>query len=321
MSKGNMFLGFARGKVGDVVFTRVDGEQVTRVRNRSPKNPKTPRQGVQRSILKTVSQAYSALNLICDHSFEGYATGTPNQSRFAKLNIDMLRSQVLANVNLSDDQDILDATITNYSPALISNPVLNAYKVSEGSLPQMGVRWSTNLMQLSVNGVNLGASFTYQDLVSALNAERGDQLTFMFVYGDDVLAQDAGTITGFEVSRVILEPANGVMTTAFLAGNAVNSPNESNSGRIWFDQGEVGYLDFGPTSTGGGTTGGARIVMACAVILSRRYAGNWRRSTQNLVLRSNATNDLQSWPLGDAANSFLAPEAGSSLYLNQAENF
>lgn len=321
MSKGNMFLGFARGKVGDVVFTRVDGEQVTRVRNRSPKNPRTPRQGVQRSILKTVSQAYSALNLICDHSFEGYATGTPNQSRFSKLNIDMLRTQVLANVNLSDDQDILDATITNYSPALISNPVINAYRVSEGSLPQMGVRWSTNQMQLSMNGVTLGASPTYQDIVNALNAERGDQLTFMFVYGDDILNQDAGTITGFEVSRVILEPANGVMTTEFLSGNAVNSPNEANSGRLWLDKAEVGYLDFGPISGGGGAPGGARIVMACAVILSRRYAGNWRRSTQNLVLRSNATNNLQAWPLGDAANSFLNPEAGSSLYLNQAENF
>ena len=321
MSKGNMFLGFARGKVGDVVFTRVDGEQVTRVRNRSPKNPKTPRQGVQRSILKTISQAYSALNLICDHSFEGYATGTPNQSRFAKLNIDMLRSQVLANVNLSDDQDILDATITNYSPALVSNPVLNAYRVSEGSLPQLGVKWSAGEMQLSANGVTLGSSFTYQDLVNALNAERGDQLTFMFVYGDDAVEENAGTIVGFEVSRVILEPANGVMTTAFLSGNAVNSPNEANSGRIWFDQGEVGYLNYGPISGGGGASGGARIVTASAVILSRRYAGNWRRSTQNLVLRSNTTNNLQAWPLGDAANSFLAPEAGSSLYLNQAENF
>ena len=316
-----MFLGFARGKVGDVVFTRADGEQITRVRNRSPKNPRTPRQGVQRSILKTVSQAYSAMNLICDHSFEGYATGTPNQSRFSKLNIDMLRTQVLANVNLSDDQDILDATITNYSPALISNPVINAYRVSEGSLPQMGVRWTSNLMQLSMNGVSLGADPTYQDIVNALNAERGDQLTFMFVYGDDILTQDAGTITGFEVSRVILEPANGVMTTKFLAGNAVNSPNEANSGRLWLDQGEVGWLDFGPISGGGGAPSGARIVMACAVILSRRYAGNWRRSTQNLVLRSNATNDLQAWPLGDAASSFLNPEAGSSLYLNQAENF
>lgn len=316
-----MFLGFARGKVGDVVFTRVDGEQVARVRNRSPKNPRTPRQGVQRSILKTVSQAYSAMNLICDHSFEGYAVGTPNQARFSKVNIDMLRTQVLENVNLSDDQDILDAAITNYSPALISNPVVNAYRVSEGSLPQMGVRWSTDMMQLSLNGVSTGASPSYQQIADALNAERGDQLTFMFVYGDDAVAENAGTITGFEVSRVILDPASGDMSTAFLSVNAVNSPNEANSGRIWFDQGEVGYLDFGPGSAGGGTAGGARIVIACAVILSRRYAGNWRRSTQNLVLRSNATNDIQAWPLGDAAASFLNPEAGSSLYLNQAENF
>ena len=28
MSKGNLFLGFGRGKVGDVVFSRLNGEQV-----------------------------------------------------------------------------------------------------------------------------------------------------------------------------------------------------------------------------------------------------------------------------------------------------
>lgn len=321
MSKGNIFLGFARGSVGDTVFTRVNGIQVTRARNHTPKNPRTPRQGVQRSILKTISQAYSALSLICDHSFEGYATGTPNQSRFAKINIDMLRTRVLENVNLSDDQSILDATITNYSPALIANPVINEYCVSEGSLPQLDYKFVSKTMQLGLGSAQLGPSFTYQQLANAINAERGDQLTFMYVYGDDSAAAAAGQIVGFEVSRVILEPANGNMTTVFLSANAVNSPNEANSGRLWFDQSETGFLEFAPTSAEAGNAEGSRIIVAAAVILSRRYAGNWRRSTQSLILRDVTENSLQAWTLGDAATSFLAPESGSSLYLNQAENF
>ena len=47
MSKGNLFLGFGRGKVGVVVFSRLNGEQVTRARNRSPRKPKYPLQLLQ----------------------------------------------------------------------------------------------------------------------------------------------------------------------------------------------------------------------------------------------------------------------------------
>lgn len=321
MSKGNMFLGFARGKVGDVVFTRANGEQVTRVRNREPRNPRTPRQGVQRSILKTVAQAYSVMSLICDHSFEGLAKGTPNQSRFSRVNIDKLRSRVNVNVNLSDDADILAATITNYAPSLLATPIINDYTVSEGSLPQVITSFNAGIPVFDVD-VFSPTNMTYQDLVRTLSAERGDQLTFMWLYGDDSDAERAGLITGFEVSRLIIDPSDGDMTQKLIAtGGAVNHPNEANSGRIFLDGSVDNKVGFLPFSSGQGIAGGERVIIAAAAILSRRYAGNWRRSTQILSLRSGLTNNIQSWPLGDAVSTFLAPEQGSSLYLNQAENF
>ena len=317
MSKGNMLLGFARGKVGDVVFTRADGEQVTRVRNRNPKNPKTCRQGVQRSIMKTISQVYSVLSPICDHSFEGYSQGTPNQSRFAKINIDMLRSRVLANVNLKDDDDILAATITNYSPALISLPVINDYQVSEGSLPVMAYRLSSHHPEMRATG--LTGNSTYQDFVDNLGIERGDQLTFLWLYGNEDDDDLAGLVTGFEYSRVVMEPSDGDMSAKFLSGNAVNKPNAANIGRLYLDFGEAGWLTYDPGA--GAPSSGEKVCIATAVILSRHFGSSWRRSTQNLVVFVNQTTTLQAWPLGDAVNSFLAPEASSSLYLNQAENF
>lgn len=48
MAKGNMLLGYARGKVGSLVFSRRKGEQVTRPRNFSPANPRTLAQLSQR---------------------------------------------------------------------------------------------------------------------------------------------------------------------------------------------------------------------------------------------------------------------------------
>lgn len=75
MAKGNMFLGMARGKVGDVVFYRADGQQLSRVRNRNPRNPRTNAQLFQRAIMATVVQAYAAGKELFDHSFQGFQSG------------------------------------------------------------------------------------------------------------------------------------------------------------------------------------------------------------------------------------------------------
>lgn len=44
-----MLLGYARGSVGDVTFSRVKGQQVQKARNRNPKNPNTETQVLQRA--------------------------------------------------------------------------------------------------------------------------------------------------------------------------------------------------------------------------------------------------------------------------------
>lgn len=50
MSKGNMLLGHARGKVGSLVFSRIKGQQTTRARNFNPANPRTASQMYQRAL-------------------------------------------------------------------------------------------------------------------------------------------------------------------------------------------------------------------------------------------------------------------------------
>ena len=91
MAKGNLFQGMGRGKVGDVVFSRLNGQQIARVRNRNPKNPRTNAQLYQRAIMATVMQAYSAGIAIFDHSFQGKEVGAQNQRRFMALNAKLLR--------------------------------------------------------------------------------------------------------------------------------------------------------------------------------------------------------------------------------------
>lgn len=133
MAKGNLFQGMARGKVGDVVFSRANGEQISRVRNRHPKNPRSKGQLYQRAIMASVVLAYAAGKEIFDHAFEGYAKGAQCQREFIKRNAKMLRELVSVDINTETLPKNQKARVI--APG-ISSPVPNPYIVSRGSYQQ-----------------------------------------------------------------------------------------------------------------------------------------------------------------------------------------
>lgn len=139
MAKGNLFQGMGRGKVGDVVFSRLNGEQISRVRNRHPKNPRSNSQLYQRAIMATVMQAYSAGKAIFDHSFEGYAVGAQNQRRFLSLNAKMLRQLVATDINTPLTGNNQKARVV--APG-VSVPVANPFVISRGSYQQNFFVWN-----------------------------------------------------------------------------------------------------------------------------------------------------------------------------------
>lgn len=130
MAKGNLFQGMARGKVGDVVFSRLDGQQVSRVRNRAPRNPRTNAQLMQRAIMATIMQAYSQGKEIFDHSFQGKVVGSGCQRRFMELNTKMLRAGIANNID--NATALADQNYRTIAPKIKSS-VPNKYIVSEGT--------------------------------------------------------------------------------------------------------------------------------------------------------------------------------------------
>lgn len=334
MAKGNIFLGFGRGKVGDVVFSRQNGEQVTRARNRSPRNPQTPLQLLQRVVLKTVSGAYSFMSAIADHSFQGEQQGTRNQSRFIQRNVNLLRSRLAYEINSGDEQTITTSGVTNFSVKGSSLPEMNAYQVSEGTLLPVETVFANSLFGLRVPGIaSTTDAPTYQQVVDGLGLQRGDQLTFLVLSTNDTA--DAGeevqsTFNGFSFARVILDPADGNMDGVFLSTGAVSQPNERNEGDItlaWSQVDGVGtVLNFSITGINTASNTASSMAAAC-VIVSRQASGVWQRSTQQLVIRPSLLTvpghlefDADTHFLGDAVLSFMR-ETNSSLYLNQAESF
>lgn len=139
MAKGNLFLGQARGKVGDVVFYRAGGQQLTRARNRSPRNPKSLRQTVQRSVAASVQRLYSLGQELFNHSHQGVAPGMDNQREFVSRNMSILRGLLIDELNAATAD--ADCVARIGAPGInIGVPFVGA-QVSSGTYSQMLFAW------------------------------------------------------------------------------------------------------------------------------------------------------------------------------------
>lgn len=328
MGKGNLFLGFGRGSVGDITYYRAYGEQVFRGRNRHPANPQTTLQLLQRVVMLTAQHAYSFMSRICDHSFQGRAVGTMSQARFTALNIAKMR-QGLA--------DAIQEIITGAEPTWYGEsnyaakgsflPEFMPYIISEGTIAPLGQGWEAGAMTITAGPDGVSDEMTYQEFCQAFGLQRGDQLTFVQLTIDDSTV--SGQFNGFQFARIILEPSTDAgWTQPMFAGTAafktIANPNVANEGDVFFNLSGTN-LQFSFSANAAEESGEEFSPAAFAVIVSRRVGDVWQRSTNSLVLRpytvgtGNLTYDHAFDFLGDAIDSFKI-KSGSALYLNQAEN-
>lgn len=173
MAKGNMFQGMARGKVGDVVFSRNNGEQISRVRNRHPKNPRTNKQMYQRAVMATVMQAYAAGQEIFNHSFQGKSVGAENQRAFLSKNSKLLRGLLASEIEAGTTA--LNCNVAVVAPGAIT-PTPNEYMISEGAYPQNFFEWVEGNKAYITPTANEGE--TIAQFADRLGLVAGDIYTF-----------------------------------------------------------------------------------------------------------------------------------------------
>lgn len=219
MSKGNLFLGQGRGSVGDVVFYVSGGKQIARSRNRSPRNPKSPRQLYQRAITSTVGRAYQLGKEIFDHSFEGYSVPAGCAERFRSVNARALRSALANDVN---SEPTTHVTALVVGPGTLS-PVPNAMIISEGTYPMnfwtmTPASESQSIAQLSIPAVS--GDETIAAYMSRVGLIVGDIYTFCGFLSHD------GDLTVFEVEGA--DNAGGLQMAGqfFFTRFIVKSPSD-----------------------------------------------------------------------------------------------
>ena len=323
MSKGNLFLGQARGSVGDVTFTHIAGQQVARARNRSPRNPRVPSQMLQRIVLNSASKAYSLMQPIVNHSFEGVQGVARNQQRFMLLNTSAFRDKLAAVITNPTEEEALASTAHSFSFKGDFYPQLNEYLISEGTLPRQVVRCnsaSSPRFQLRMP-VNLEDVISYADVIEALDVQPGDQLTFIGLGHQYGSAETYDQVSAFAFARVILEPAGGDFEVNFLGDDdRPNDPSPKNEGDVSLSilsDADGHYIQFSFNSMTNTVSEDIPTMVGAAVILSRFESGRWRRSAQTIVpaIFGGSLPALDTATFGAAYASYLTGDS-SNLFLN-----
>ena len=290
-----MLLGHARGKVGSLVFSRANGQQVVRTRAEVIKNPQTQAQMIQRILLQTAAQAYSRMQPIVDHSFEGIPAGQKSMSYFMKRALANLRAELAEVGDLDAASPAVVALGTNYF-------AVNNYPVSKGTLPPVIP---------SVVGSGAAeftiAGNTYADVLAAFGLERGDQLTFVAIEGTTIAN------CAFKFCRIILDPREEDGTQAdidstFVIEGVVNKPNPKNEYNGLYVAFSTDHL---------AVTADGSLAAAAAIASRQKADGTWLRSNASLTIADGVQIGIT---VQDALDAFYSGglDIISERYLNNA---
>lgn len=198
MARRNIILGNGRGKLGDIVLYRQNGQQISRIRV-TPKNPRSAGQAVQRMILASASKTLAALRNLYNHSFEGVAVGLKSTQHAQSLLMRLYRGVAAAGLSgVTPVPDSVNETVFAIKGAPIAGLVAGQ-PMSRGSLTLGAYDFlsdQTNFLHLAISAAPaaISSQATYAAALAALGLEPGDQLTVV-VYSQNPTAVVAETDT------------------------------------------------------------------------------------------------------------------------------
>ena len=284
MSKRNMLLGLAGGKVGDLVFYRDGGEQRTRTRV-IPKNPRSPKQMAQRVRIANVSALYRLLAPIVRNSF---SNRPGNQSGYNAMASGAIELSPFMTKEMANADAVLPM------PAVIAKGVLQGVDV-------MADVSGSNAPGLVIPSLATGSSVTMGQVSSALLADypalqEGDKVTIV------VLGFEADSSFDFDLYK-------GVPYFKEFVIDSADATPVASVGGLGVETGNL--LITGATSIAGGSE-----LRAVAAVVSRVDGnGALQTSFARLELTDSAQALYEDYRTEAALSDALRSYTGGSVQL------
>lgn len=271
MSKGNMLLGHARGKVGSVVFSRLKGQQVTRALNPNPNNPRTASQMYQRALFADAVKFYTrGRRNLFQFAFEDKKVNESDYNAF-------MRENVKRGVVISKD------AFDNYG-----YPALGNWLMSKGTIIPTGADLGTTgmIFNKTTPATTTPAVVTLGDvskaLIDGVDYLAGDILTFVTIITNNATGipsvDGQQGVTSWEINQIQLDPTS-VQPFADFGLQASTTAPDSGVSIVSINQ-QVDQLLQDTIAAG-------------VVIHSRNTSSGTRVSTEELMLNAAATTALE----------------------------
>lgn len=200
MAKGNLFLSQARGKVGSVVFAVTKGQQISRVYNPKPANPRSYSQQSQRALLANMTKFYKrATNNFYKFAFEDKTTRESDYNAFARNNIKR------------------GAYLTREQYDAAGWPAIGRYMMTKGSIPvTLPTGWVGDYFFLKtarLDGGTVGALCSYL-IATYPGIEVGDIVTFVRAWSAvDLDFLNSGQEPEWEIVQFYVDPTDTRLIT------------------------------------------------------------------------------------------------------------
>lgn len=206
-----MLLGMARGAVGDVVFSRLKGQQVSRARNRKPSNPRSSSQMYQRALFSDAVKFYTrGRRNLFQFAFENKKENESDYNAFMRENA---KRGVVISKECFDNFDY---------------PALGNFILSKGTLPPMRANvvnrvvgsGTNSQMWWSKEGIatDLAAVTTVGDLASLMidgvDFLDGDIITLVEIQGGVPAIEGIPSVSAADIVSPTVWTVKQVMLTA-----------------------------------------------------------------------------------------------------------
>lgn len=346
MSKGNIFLGTARGKVGDVVQYRRLGEQGTRVYVKEVSNPKSQSQSAQRLKLNPAQKFYQGFQEILNHSWQSVPYGMRSYAYFLKQAMKATTGPYVDKGNTEiipwaypvshgslQSFEIVDASFTR-----LRGHSADLTQAGQQSITQCDTTFLLPTNWVSRVGTNLG-ELTYGTFCQLLldansDLQNGDQITVLAMSVD---CTGTATNGGFVISafntalntvcrykRMVIDSSSTTKLSdadPFLMIPLAYS--STGGGTDLMTNSFRAALQLGPFMHSGGSSEIYSMPVAVAFIISRFSDNTWMRSSSTMHVYPQLIQRFGSSTAANSAiNSYAAEQSialTSTRYLNNAK--
>lgn len=282
MATGNLFLGTARKKLGDVVLMRRNGEQVSRIRV-TPRNPQSDMQTISRLALSTASKVATVLPFV-NHSFQTVQYGQKSVNHFIKSAAKVLRSYALAAYNGENSEAAPILPFTAAGLGVAAPIVIASGDLSIGNLAPVVAGSVVKIGSLGAPA----ADIDIEDFQGVFGFPYTDQMTFVVGMRteDASAAESESVIAGIDFTVMRLNFKANLVADSVLF-NEVDGHLEVEPSSIDTERSSAGIENLQINAQGNvllnaftGDTGS----YTCAAVIVSRYENNaWRRSNATLV--------------------------------------